>query len=127
MKWSTSQTAFTITKANTNHTRTDISAPACMATTGAMVQIIKATETANISTSSGQNVEHREQHQPHQVDHVPVGGAGFHAVHVVAVVVTFFHLYRENHQDDLAQYHVHEVEEGEEEIEHEEGVGTQVV
>ena len=58
---------------------------------------------------------------------MPVGGTGLHAVHVAAVVVAFSHLCGQYHQDDLAQNHVHKVKEGEEEIEHEKGVGTQVV
>jgi len=54
---------------------------------------------------------------------VPVGGAAFQAVRVVAAIDALPRLHPEDGEDHHAEDDVHEVEEGQRDVEHVEGVG----
>ena len=75
---------------------------------------------------SPHHVNEREQHDPHQIHHVPVGRAAFDTVHVGRAIDALAGLPPQHDQNDHAEDDVHEMEEGERQVEHVEGVGRQV-
>lgn len=74
---------------------------------------------------SSHDVDQGKQDQPDQVDHVPVGGPRFHPRMLPVAVAPSVGLHRHRRQDHHAHDDVHEVEEGQRQIEHVELVRAQ--
>src|SRR5690606_15870436 len=73
-------------------------------------------------TSSTQHVDQRKQHDPDQIDHVPIQHPGFKAAAVVGVVQTTAAALGQPAEDDHAEHYVEKVEPGEDPVEGEKGV-----